>query len=515
MVTTMVQNNKKVQKKQTGKCRHGIEVIGLGLTIDDLTEKHKKIIAQADLLVGGRRHLQFFEQMERESFLETAPPCTQRSQHVEDASKTAPVSRETLTITRDIQGLINIIKSRMIESKIVVLASGDPLFNGIGSTLIKALGKEHVTVHPNISSVAAAFAAIKEPWHDAVLLSLHGKDVENLGKILADSDKIAILTDHKRTPAWLARFMVRENILHHGMYVLENLGAANEQILFFEDMDLSAKTIFSSPNIVILKRLRSIEKQNSAKDLKNQSTDSHLGAMGGIATSPPSGKRPDTSIPSKKGPDTSIPSGKMSDHGKGSHGKSPQIFPGMPEELFFHEKGLITKAEVRAVVLSKLKLISDHHIFWDLGAGSGSISIEASKFLPNGTLFAVEKNNSRILDIQRNIKKFAVPNMTVVQGELPCGMDSLPHPHRIFIGGGGRNIADIINSAGQRLIPGGIMVVNTVLLQSMDMALQTMKNMKFKTDLVQIQVSVSREMPFGERLEALNPVWIISGQKRE
>ncbi len=103
--------------------------------------------------------------------------------------------------------------------------------------------------------------------------------------------------------------------------------------------------------------------------------------------------------------------------------------------------------------------------------------------------------------------------MTVLQGELPFDMDSLPDdPDRIFIGGGGHNIAEIVNCAGKRLAAGGVMVVNTVLLQSMDMALRKMKEMGFKTDFVQMQVSVSRKMPFGERLEAMNPVWIISAE---
>ncbi|MBF0200071.1 MAG: precorrin-6y C5,15-methyltransferase (decarboxylating) subunit CbiE [Desulfamplus sp.] len=440
-----------------------IDIVGMGLSMDDLSNKQWEIIAGADILVGGRRHLALFENCTpgdcKASLSCQSSICSQGGSAPGVSPKGTPhlpriIPRETVVITRDIQGVISMIKEKMKHSRVVVLASGDPLFHGIGSTLIAALGKEHVRIHPNISSIAGAFAAIKEPWHDAVLISLHGKSPWKgvLARTIKNNPRIAVLTDHKRTPSWLARFLVDHGMVHHRMHVLENLGSPRERRLLFHDIREAMTMKFSSPNVVIL--------MDGAAPVRNH------------------------------------------------------VFPGMPDNCFFHENGLITKSEIRAVVFSKLRLVSTDHLLWDLGAGSGSVSIEASQFITQGTLFAVEKNRNRISDIKKNIKKFGAWNIEVVEANLPDGMDMLPDPDRIFLGGGGREIAEIIHAAAPRLSPGGIMVVNTVLMQTMSLALEAMKKEGLGPEMIQVHISVSKEMPFGDRLESLNPVWILWGEKQ-
>ncbi|MBF0229906.1 MAG: precorrin-6y C5,15-methyltransferase (decarboxylating) subunit CbiE [Desulfamplus sp.] len=492
-----------------------VQVIGFGLSIDDLTETHKRIIKNAELLVGGKRHLELLKSIENQN-----------------------ISRETFAITKDIEGLIAIIKDRVGQGKrVVVVASGDPLFHGIGGTLVNALGKENVNIYPNISSVVAAFAAIKEPWHDAKFISLHGNIVCQINKLaipvtptpspigrgnnyslplgrggegqnnylenyslddaqdrscqskLSQNDTlknhrlIAILTDHKKTPAWIAKSLIEDNISDFEMYVFENLGADNQNISFYGDIREVAEKPFLSPNVVILKRKELQYKELECKELGNE--------LFTLKQSP------------------------------------LKIYSGMEDNLFFHEKGLITKSEIRAIVLSKLQLISDDHIFWDLGAGSGSVSIEVSRFIPKGKIFAVEKNINRVEDIKNNMARFGICDsnrvgqggaartmMSVIHGELPDAIGDLPDPDRIFIGGGGKNISEIISRAGERLKNSGIMVINTALIQTMNISVETLKKMGFHVKLNQVQVSVSKEMPFGDRLEALNPVWIIYGKKK-
>ncbi|MGD9730756.1 MAG: precorrin-6y C5,15-methyltransferase (decarboxylating) subunit CbiE [Desulfamplus sp.] len=492
-----------------------VEVIGFGLSPDDLTEKHKRIIANAEVLVAGRRHLELLQGIENRK----AVP-EQKHNYDQDQGDDQCVPRENIAITKDIQSVVDLIKDRIGQGRrVVVAASGDPLFHGIGTTLINALGKESVNIYPNISSMAAAFAAIKEPWDSADLISLHGKDsdieVDRLDNLLFKDESIfsrtrklgstrliAILTDHIKTPAWLAKYLISkkraDKSFNLSMYVFENLGADNQKISFYEHLEDAADKKFLNPNVVILKKIR---------------TDKHKQIeVGKIEV--------ESSYPLK-------------------------IYPGMADDLFFHEKGLITKSEIRAVVLSKLKLTSDDHVFWDLGAGSGSVSIEVSKFIPKGKIFAVERNDRRILDIKKNMEQFGlsapdsvagqgslitdsragvgglitdnragqVGLMTVIHGEILYAMKNLPDPDRIFIGGGGRDIEDIVKRAGERLQIEGIMVINTVLIQTMNMAMDILKTMSFHVKLIQVQVSVSKEMPFGERLDALNPVWIISGKK--
>jgi len=396
-------------------------VIGMGLSPKDLTLRHLDIIRKADILIGGKRHL----------------ACFKDHSGIHKA------------ITRDIPGLMDFIGRHYKTRQVVVLASGDPLLFGIGSAIIDALGPDHVEIHPNISSVAAAFARIKEPWQDARLISLHGKQSENsLLTAAAESPLVAVLTDPSRNPGWIADLLLRHQLHQIHICVLEQLGAPSEIITWHSPEEAAGKT-FSEPNIVVLKR---------------------------------------TFVPQAL----------------------PGLHLGMPDDDFDHDNGLITKAEIRAISLARLKLLP-HHVLWDLGAGSGSVGIEASRLLPLGKIVAIEKHPDRIRNIESNRLRHGVRNMEIRQAVLPDGLDGLPAPDRIFIGGGGRQLETIIRSAAGYLKPGGILVVNTVLMDNLTAALTTLNELGFSTETAQIQVSRSKDMPWSQRFEAQNPVWIISG----
>ena len=401
-----------------------LDIIGIGLDPRDMTARHLELVDRAEVLVGGTRHLNFFKDR----------------------------SAEKIRIGADIQAVCREIAGRLDRQKIVVLASGDPLFFGIGSILAEHLGKDRVRIHPNISSVAAAFARIKEPWSEASLLSLHGRRPQSdLAAKLAVHDLCAVLTDRNRTPAWLAAWLIRENLNRFDFCVFECLGSPGERIRWLA-VEEAARETFQDPNLVILKR----------KD----------------AASP---------------------------------GFSAFV-PGMPDHWFAHSQGLITKAEVRAVALSRLRL-KPGCLVWDLGAGCGSVGIEAALLVSPGQVTAVEQKDERLVEIRENQHRFQVSNLEVVQAELPEGLPGSSKPDRIFIGGGGEKLPEIMAEAAKRLVQGGIMVVNTVLLENVQAAKQTMQDIGLQTDLVQIQVSRSKDMPWGQRLQAQNPVWIVQGIK--
>lgn len=407
-----------------------VHIIGLGLSPGDLTAERIKRIQHADILIGGRRLLDYFPDS----------------------------AAEKKEIHKNIREIVAFIRHHLDgpspRPSMVVLASGDPLFYGIGSLLARELGKENVVIHPNISSVAAAFAAIKESWQDAAIFSLHGREfTRDFFDAAASHDKIALFTDPIRHPGRIAEAMIQSGHTAFDMCVLEQLGSPAERIGWYSLTDAAGKT-FSDPNMVILKRL-------------------------------PEGEKP----------------------------PCPPLYTGMPESCFEHRQGLITKAEIRAVTLSKLRLHAGHHILWDLGAGSGSVSIEAARHITSGKIIAVEKNGDRIEHIKANAQRFGIGNLEIVQAKLPQGIENLPAPDRIFIGGGGSRLEEIIHAAAEKLRPKGVMVINTVLLDTITIALDTLKNEAFDTEIVQIQVSRGQSMPFSQRLEAMNPVWIISGVK--
>ena len=158
-----------------------IDIIGMGQSKKDLTQNHLDIINRCDVLVAGRRYLEMFD--------------------LPDIQK--------ISITGSIKNIVETIKKQMDISKVVVLASGDPLFYGIGSTLIQYFHKEQINIHSNISSISAAFAAIKEPWHDAKIISLHGKKSKPFCfSTLAGESKVVFLTDPQKNPQYIAKVVI-------------------------------------------------------------------------------------------------------------------------------------------------------------------------------------------------------------------------------------------------------------------------------------------------------------------
>jgi precorrin-6Y C5,15-methyltransferase (decarboxylating) len=399
-----------------------VSIIGMGMGPEDLTARHRRIIAQADILVGGQRLLGYFNDL--------------------------PTQKKP--IGKNIETLIKFVKERSKHQKIVVLASGDPLFYGIGARMAAVLGARQVRIHPNISAVAAAFARIKEPWNDTRVISLHGrKNDAALFNALETENKIAVFTDPKKNPSWLAARLIENEFSNFKMCVLEAMGSDSERFGWYT-LENAAGLKFAEPNLVVLKR----------RPLKSKYRHKlHLGA---------------------------------------------------PDSWFDHPGGLITKSEIRAITLSKLRLATEHTL-WDLGAGSGSISIEASLIIKKGKIFAVEQNPRRIENLKNNRTQFKVRNLKIVQAVLPGGLSAMPRPDRIFIGGGGKDLKPIVLAAAKYLKSGGRIVINTVLLPNLQVAMAALSRLKFETEVIQVQIHRSRKMPWAERFEAQNPVWIISG----
>ena len=399
-----------------------VYVIGMGLSPTDLTASHLAMIERAAILVGGKRHLSYF-----------------RDVKALKKEISSPVSR-----------VLDFIEENMADGLVVVLASGDPFFFGIGKTLIERLGPDQVIIHPNVTSMAAAFARLKLPWQDAAWVSLHGRNnMSALAKAMDDKDLLCVLTDPKNDP-----LLVKKQVDTHDyawqMWVLQNLGAPDEKI-FVMDEHTDIERGFSQPNVVVLQK-------------------------GELAA----------------------PSGPLR--------------PGSPDNWFVHEKGLITKAPIRVLSLAALELAPDNTL-WDLGAGSGSVGIEATLFLPDGFVYAVEKNQRRADQIKANVERFKVENLSVSLAQLPDGLADLPRPDRVFIGGSGKNMDQVLDVVTTVLNPFGRIVVNTILMETLHLAVSVLEEKGFDVSLTQAQINKSRNMPWGRRMESLNPVWIIAAQK--
>lgn len=395
-----------------------VHVIGLGMSPDDLTAKMLDLIAQAEVLAGGTRHLGYFPEH----------------------------PGEKIVVGRDLARSLAAIKAAAMRKRVVVLASGDPNFFGIGPRLTAALGAENVIIHPNITAVQRACALLQVPWHDATVVSLHGRGLEALQAVLGRAKKIIVYTAGAETPKEIASLLLAPGMPRYCVAVAENLGQADQQVRWLAPEDVAAHT-FSPLNLVVL-----LQEEEA---------------------------------------------------------KTAALYVGLPESGFVHEAGLITKTEVRAVALAKLQL-RPGQVLWDVGAGCGSVGLEASLLLPGGRVLAIEQHPARVQQIRENQQRLGVVNLTVIQGEAPACLAALPQPDRVFVGGGGSRLPAILAAVLSRLDQQGRLVVAATLLASLQAASDFLQQRTWQVDICQIQVSRSRPLAGSLYFQALNPVWLIT-----
>lgn len=184
---------------------------------------------------------------------------------------------------------------------------------------------------------------------------------------------------------------------------------------------------------------------------------------------------------------------------------------GIPEELFITGNIPITKTEVRVISLSKLRL-KDNSKSLDIGCGTGSVTVEMARLCPEGLVYAVDKNHEAIALTKRNINKFGLDNVEILSGKAP---DVLPDIllDRIFIGGGSKDLKEIISYSHGHLRDGGVVVLNAILLESAYKTLQELEEKGF-TQIECTCVNIAKSGPVkGWMMKANNPIYIISAQK--
>ena len=189
--------------------------------------------------------------------------------------------------------------------------------------------------------------------------------------------------------------------------------------------------------------------------------------------------------------------------------------PGIPDELFERvEEVPITKEEVRAVQISKGRL-SPGQIVYDVGCGSGSVSVEAAlQVQKSGKVFAIDLDPNAIELTKKNLAKFQISNVTVILGNTKEKISELPMADAIFIGGTGGDTADIVKLCESKLKQGGRIIIGTILIETLFAVLNVVEKLKFSSiDITQITISKSRKTSTGTMMLARNPVTIISATK--
>ena len=189
--------------------------------------------------------------------------------------------------------------------------------------------------------------------------------------------------------------------------------------------------------------------------------------------------------------------------------------PGIPDELFERlEEVPITKEEVRVVQLSKGRL-SLGQVVYDVGCGSGSVSVEAGHQIgPTGKVFSIDIDSRAIELTKKNLSKFEISNVTVIMGDAKEKISGLPQADAIFIGGTGGDTAEIVKLCETKLRQGGRIVIGTILIETLYAVLNTIEKLRFSSvDITQVTISKSRKTSTGTMMIARNPVTIISATK--
>ena len=406
--------------------RRAVAVVGIG---DDgcasLTSRAANAVSSAQVLVGGERHLAFFPQF----------------------------TGEKIVLKGGLGAALDRVAALADEHQVCILASGDPLFFGIGALVAKRIGDSHVEFIPTPSSVQWAFARTGIAWEDAKFVSVHGRSAEGLVSRIRRSAKVAVLTDAENAPARLAAHLLEHGDAAWTAWVCERLAGPGERVRRFTLADLSAETDIDPLNVLLLVR--------------------------------PEGWR------------------------------APPAIPFLHEDAFakrMPKNGLITKREVRLLSLAALSIAPDA-VVWDIGAGSGSVSIEAAMLAPRGRVYAIEVDPEGVAICRDNVRAHGADNVRVIEGRAPEALAALEAPNAVFIGGSKGSMDPIIAASLEALRPGGRLVVNTITLENVAEAYAAFRSRNLDPEVTLVQISRGVPLARYQRYEALNPIHILAVQK--
>jgi precorrin-6Y C5,15-methyltransferase (decarboxylating) len=371
--------------------------------------------------------------------------------------KVSETSAQRLQVRGDLEELKRTIE-QLPDRPTVMLATGDPLFYGIVRYLTDTFGKDRFEVVPHVSSMQLAFARVKESWDDAYLSNLATQSLGRVVDGIRTADRVGLFTTESISPAVVAEALLDRRIDYFTAYVCENLGTPDETVTQGDLKSIRDQT-FSAMNVMVLIR--------------------HRGAA---------------------------------DRPSGSNRR--RLF-GNPDDLFLQsrpKRGLLTPAEVRCIALAELDLTSES-IVWDVGAGSGSLAIEAAAIAHQGKVFAIEMDAEDYGLMIENAKMFDVPSLVAIHGQAPDAWQDLPDPEAIFVGGSGRMVPDLVAAALTRLVEGGRVVVTVSSPDNLVAVQAKIEAARLRSDVRMINIARGQYQLTRVRFASLNPIFLVLGQK--
>ncbi len=392
-------------------------------------------VMNAQVLAGGARHLARFPDARGERFV----------------------------IGNNVAELAERLKRAMdANESVIVLASGDPLLFGIGATLRRYFGAEQLEIIPAVSSIQRAFAALGEAWDDALLLSAHGRSLDDVIDALTPLRRAAILTDAVNTPAVIAK-MLLERGDDCAAAVCERLGLEGERVVRGRLSEIAQQT-FEPLNVMVVLPEVGVDVPRTSESAWHVNT------------------------------------------------LSERAF-GLRDEELEHD-GLITALDVRAVAIAALRLKPDS-VVWDMGAGSGAVALDTARVAYRGSVYAIERDAVRYERLCRNLKTHEATRVRAFHGQAPEDCAEWSAPDAVFVGGSGGQLENIINYVAQRLRTDGRVVINLVTLDRVAETLSLLRAQNFSVNVTQVSIARSRSLQESVYLVALNPVFVVSAQREK
>jgi precorrin-6Y C5,15-methyltransferase (decarboxylating) len=409
--------------------------------------------------------------------------------------------------------------------RVVVLATGDPLFHGIAGFLGARLPDLPLEILPNLSTVQVACARLGFAWQDLPLVSVHGRDcgewregagpehglypilraLQNPGTAPGKGSGPGVSLQPPRPPG-----------LAPSPLAGEGWGEGAEG-LPSDQVPNPDRVGFPGPNPVTATLAILTSPANSPDRIARMLVQEGLGADFRMTVAARL-RRPDEQVIADCALDQAATMTFAEPNvvilTRQAPAPAPVLF-GLADESFRQrqpDRGLITKREARALALARLQLRADS-IVWDIGAGSGAVGLEAARLCPRGFVYAIEKNPEDAAIARENRRRLGIPNYRLLQAQAPQGLADWPDPDAVFIGGSGGQLATLIQLVLTRLRAEGWLVMNFVTFENLHLAMTELKTLQARWDVTQIQASRSQPILAMHRLVPENPVWILAATR--
>ncbi len=421
-----------------------LHVIGLGVSEQaELSQEAVQALQQSHYIYGSER------QLETVTHYLSGQKQQLVSEQVVTPEQAVMPEQRVLPKLSELKGQLEEVLCA--GQTICVLASGDPLFYGIGRWLGRFVSerafsddsdaandnavKQSIRFYPAVSSIQAACHRLGLSLQDVDVVSLHGRPLASLRRKLKQNTTLVILTDQQSYPRGIVSECISAGFTDFTLTVCENLGYPHEKITAIQSKDLTIgeeeiwlenadSSQFSAPQLL----------SENALLIDANVSPLHVSVL-------------------------------QLNQATSDRAYLPE-FPGIPDQYFITDresgKGMITKREVRLNILSLLQLSADE-ILWDIGAGCGGVAVESSYWQAKAQVFAIEHHPERLACLEANRQIFGVmSNLNIVAGRAPNTLSELPAPNKVFIGGSDGELAELLQQCWQTLPVGGVLVASAV-----------------------------------------------------